>query len=342
VTVVRVERDPLRFGPVLVALLVAGWVGSFASAAVSSIVGPATAISDAFGAGSSRGRPTEVAAYLLPLVVTTIVGALVLPWALDGFAGVEITVGEALVVLAAGETCSIAARYLAGLVIVNADRFGGSTPDPLSLELVYTWGSWLVGAVGAWHTLCALVGPQPYGGARRTANRGRALSAAGLFALVGIAMIVASVRGDLSPRSAGRDSTVSYKDQLKEVQTQIFASFNVVAAGPPATASGWLRAEARQLETLAGALEAKGPPLRFRQGAHEQVIFGVRRFADHLYLVAEQRTTKDQQKALLEAPGLAETYAGLRTLDLLGVNILDESGWRVVLGMAPSPIRPIP
>jgi hypothetical protein len=341
----QVEPDRhIPIWPVVASLFVTGLVASGSSSLLIGMVAPL----EQLGGGTSR--VATLGFYVVPMVVSVLVGALLLPVILRELADVLISGAAAALVMLADVLVTFAVRYaIAEAVLDGSNRFARPTPAGfLTAGLVLTWGASLVGTVVAVQLIRGLAvsgrtGEHGYRGAaaRRVSLAGLAVPLVIGLALVGV---VVAKPGDRITNRGGRPPTAGlslavYAAELRATQDWVVDAFNTVRIGPAIAMPQLLQQDIETLEARRNLLMTMAAPNTRASTAQKKLIAGLQAFTPALFRVAVLPTTRAQQHAFRSAPGLRTTYnalvqleAVLVRLDAPGAKIFDHAKWSRILG----------
>ena len=330
-------------GSLFVTWLVTSGVSSF-------LIGTVTPLGQ-LGGGPSR--VSTLGLYVVPIVVSVLVGAVLLPVILRELAGVLISAAAAALVMLADALVTFAVRYAVAEVLLNgSNRFARPTPAAfLTAGLVLTWGASILGTVVAVHLIRGIAVSERSGeqGYRSAAVRRVSLARfavplmIGLAGLVLVGVVVAKSGGRITDRG-GRSPTAGlslavYAAELSATQNWVVDAFTVVHSGPAAEMPLLLRLNIDTLDAQRRLLMTMTAPNTRASTAQKKLIAGLQAFTQALPRIAALRTTRAQQQALRSAPGLRTTYnalvqleAVLVRLDAPGANIFDHAKWARILG----------
>lgn len=152
------EEAP-RFGAFWVSMFVAGAFSSAGASVFRSAVFSSGAVNAGFGGGTHVGR-SNVVLYVLPLLISTVIGAYVFPWVLMQVSGRSISYLDAAVLIFVGALASLAFRFAFGLWMLHSYRPAQSSAGALGgVTLFYLLASWLAGPVVSYQVFRFIVAP---------------------------------------------------------------------------------------------------------------------------------------------------------------------------------------
>jgi hypothetical protein len=108
---------------------------------------------------ATRGG-SSLAAVVIPLVVSTVIGAYIFRWVLLQYSGWSIDIVNAAILVFVGSAAMFAFRTLVGISTFRAARIvQPSAAGWMTAGLLYSWGGWVVGALASYQLFRLLAGP---------------------------------------------------------------------------------------------------------------------------------------------------------------------------------------